>query len=177
MRRPDLVPDCGSCAGVCCVAPSFEASEDFAFDKPAGTRCPNLQRDHRCAIHAELTVRGFSGCAIYDCHGAGQRATRAFSGEHQESERNEAFLVLRAVCELLWLATEAVKLCPGTAADVARGLEERIRHLDAIAGLGDAALFEVDLKPHRDEVQRLARRIGDALGGRTPRRTALRVLR
>ncbi|MCY1016082.1 hypothetical protein [Pyxidicoccus sp. MSG2] len=36
MPRPDLVPDCSACTALCCVATSFERSEDFAFDKPVG---------------------------------------------------------------------------------------------------------------------------------------------
>ena len=82
MRRPDLVPDCGSCAALCCVATSFEAYEDFAFDKAAGVACRYLMRDCRCAIPDALVERGFRGCAAYDCYGASQRATRAFSGAH-----------------------------------------------------------------------------------------------
>src|SRR5215471_13450734 len=104
MRRSDLVPDCGSCAAICCVATSFEASEDFAFDKPAGARCRHLTVECRCAIHDGLVKRGLSGCAVYDCYGAGQRVTRALASA-PEAERNEAFLMLRVVHELLWLLT------------------------------------------------------------------------
>ena len=71
MRRADLVPDCGRCAALCCIATSFEASEDFAFDKAAGTGCRYLTRDCRCAIHDQLAERGFRGCAAYECFGAG----------------------------------------------------------------------------------------------------------
>ncbi len=39
--RHDLRADCGRCAGLCCVAPAFTASADFAIDKPAGQPCPN----------------------------------------------------------------------------------------------------------------------------------------
>ena len=80
MTRPDLVADCPRCAALCCVWSAFDASDDFAFSKPAGVACRNLRRDHRCAIHRELIGRGLRGCAAYDCHGAGQRATLSLVG-------------------------------------------------------------------------------------------------
>ncbi|HZC25622.1 MAG TPA: GAF domain-containing SpoIIE family protein phosphatase, partial [Actinopolymorphaceae bacterium] len=44
----DLRADCSRCAGLCCVAPSFSASADFAIDKAAGRACPHLRTDFRC---------------------------------------------------------------------------------------------------------------------------------
>ena len=41
--RVSLVPDCGSCFGLCCVALPFAASADFPVDKPAGQPCGNLR--------------------------------------------------------------------------------------------------------------------------------------
>ena len=45
--RVSLVPDCGSCFGLCCVALPFAASADFPVDKPAGQPCGNLRSDFR----------------------------------------------------------------------------------------------------------------------------------
>ena len=162
MRRPDLTPDCGSCAAICCVATSFDASEDFAFSKAAGVPCPHVARDCRCTIHDALVARGLSGCAIYDCYGAGQRVTRAFAGR-DERERNEAFLVLRVVHELLWLLTEAAKLCPSSHDELDAHLAREIEALDAIAR---CPTLVVDLRPHRETTHALLRRVGHALGGR-----------
>ncbi|MDQ4009877.1 MAG: pentapeptide repeat-containing protein [Actinomycetota bacterium] len=39
---------------MCCVAPTFSASADFAIDKDAGKACPNLRSDFRCGIHQHL---------------------------------------------------------------------------------------------------------------------------
>jgi uncharacterized protein YjbI with pentapeptide repeats len=76
-----LRPDCEKCVGLCCVAPAFSTSADFAIDKAAGEPCPNLQADFRCGIHASLRDRGFRGCTAYDCFGAGQRVAReVFAG-------------------------------------------------------------------------------------------------
>ena len=53
----------------------------FAFDKPAGKPCPNLA-GHMCSIHEDLETKGFKGCTLYDCAGAGQRVTQErFNGE------------------------------------------------------------------------------------------------
>ena len=61
--------------------PAFAASADFAIDKPAGDPCPNLRADFRCGIHTELRDRGFPGCTVYDCFGAGQQiAQETFGG-------------------------------------------------------------------------------------------------
>lgn len=167
MRRADLVPDCRSCAALCCVATSFEASADFAFDKAAGVPCPNLTRDCRCAIHHALAERGFRGCAAYDCYGAGQRATRAFNGAPaDERRRNEVFLGLRVVHELLWLLTEAAKLRPPSGVDLGAQLAAAIAALDALARQPAAAFLELDLSPHQRAARALLRRVGDALGGR-----------
>ena len=72
--------DCDRCAGLCCVALSFERGPLFALDKPAGEACPHLRADCRCSIHAERAARGFAGCASFDCRGAGQLATALFNG-------------------------------------------------------------------------------------------------
>jgi hypothetical protein len=162
MRRPDLVPDCGRCAALCCIATSFDASEDFAFDKPAGVGCSYLTRDCRCAIHGELVERGLRGCAIYECFGAGPRATRAYAGiAGCEPDRSEAFRVLRVVHELLWLLTQAARLCddPGVAGMLAR----EVAALDAIAALPPAELLDVDLRAPARSARAALRRVGDAL--------------
>jgi hypothetical protein len=35
--------DCGNCAALCCVAPGFAASADFAIGKGPGQPCPHLR--------------------------------------------------------------------------------------------------------------------------------------
>jgi hypothetical protein len=148
MRPSDLVPDCGRCAAVCCVATAFDASEDFAFAKPANAPCKNLTRDCRCAIHDELVPRGMSGCAVYDCYGAGQRVTRAFA---DPDERNAAFMRLRVAHELLWLLAGALPLAPPSlAADIARAVEALGR-------------IDVDARPLRAPTHALLRRVGRSL--------------
>lgn len=68
-----LRADCENCFGLCCVALPFAATTDFAIDKEGGKPCPNLQNDFRCQIHRDLRQKGFRGCTVFDCLGAGQR--------------------------------------------------------------------------------------------------------
>jgi hypothetical protein len=110
---PDLRADCGRCFGLCCVAPAFARSADFAIDKPAATPCPNLLADFRCGIHEKLRDRGFAGCTVYDCFGAGQRVAAEF-GEDWRTRPETAgpmfarFAAMRDVHELLWYLTDAL---------------------------------------------------------------------
>jgi uncharacterized protein YjbI with pentapeptide repeats len=116
--RADLRGDCERCFGLCCVALPFAAATDFAIDKAAGTPCPNLQGDHRCGIHAKLRQKGFGGCTVYDCFGAGQKVSQVtFAGEdwrtaprEQARRMFDVFPVVRQLQELLWYLTEALAL-------------------------------------------------------------------
>ena len=76
----ELQADCAQCFGLCCVALPFAASADFAIDKAAGSPCRNLRTDYRCGIHTELRQRGFNGCTVYDCFGAGQKVSQVTFG-------------------------------------------------------------------------------------------------
>lgn len=113
-----LVADCQRCVGLCCVAPSFGRSADFAFDKPAGVACPNLAADHRCSIHGRLRTQGFGGCVAFDCFGAGQRVTQqTFGGRSDWRDGPQvaaamfgAFAIMRSLHELLRHLDEAHRL-------------------------------------------------------------------
>ncbi len=141
--RARLRADCTRCAGLCCVAPAFAASADFAIDKPAGRACPNLQDDDRCGIHAQLRERGFPGCTVFDCFGAGQQTVQVtFAGAPRWRDSPEqaaavfaAFGVQRLLHELLWYLDEALAL-PETAPlhrelAAMRGRVERLTAADA----------------------------------------------
>jgi hypothetical protein len=171
MLRSNLVADCARCAALCCVAPSFERSEDFSFTKPAGEPCRYLAPDCRCSIHHERLVRGLPGCTVYECHGAGPYVTRAFeSVPGDEAARNAAFLRVRAVHELLWLTAGALELCPAHETELRAELEQQAEALEALA----ARLLreERDTGAHAAATHALLRRVGAALGGRR----SLRVL-
>jgi hypothetical protein len=169
----DLRPDCDRCFGLCCVAPAFAASEDFAIDKDAGQPCPNLLLEFRCAIHSTLLERGFRGCAVYDCFGAGQKvAQETFGGRDWRRNPDSAkqmfaaFMIMRQLHELLWYLAGAMELEP------ARSLREELgAALDEISRLthGDAGeLAKVDVTTHQRDVRSLLLRAGELVRAANP---------
>jgi uncharacterized protein YjbI with pentapeptide repeats len=87
---------------------------DFAIDEPAGTPCQNLDSDFSCAIQDSLRPRGFQGCTVFDCFGAGQNVSQnLFRGISWEAEPETAkdmlgaFKAVRQLHEMLWYLTEA----------------------------------------------------------------------
>jgi hypothetical protein len=150
MNADDLRADCARCAALCCVAPAFDRSAEFAYDKPADTPCRHLAGDDRCAIHAGREGAGFSGCVLFDCYGAGQRIVQELYGGRSWrddpdllAEMSRCFFALRRVHELLMLLGEAAKL--DLSAPVRETLEEHRRRLDPDAGWSPAALLSLDL--------------------------------
>ncbi|TDC41183.1 pentapeptide repeat-containing protein [Micromonospora sp. KC213] len=156
----ELHADCARCVGLCCVAPAFAASTDFAIDKSAGQPCPNLRPDSRCGIHDRLREHGFPGCTVFDCFGAGQRITQhTFGGQDWRTDPGTAaamfaaFTVARPLHELLWYLTEALALTPtGALRDDLSTAIEQTRRLTA----GDVDhLPAVDVDAHRAQVNPL----------------------
>ncbi|MEU6080331.1 pentapeptide repeat-containing protein [Streptomyces sp. NPDC047108] len=164
--RPDLRADCANCFGLCCVALPFARSADFAADKAAGEPCTHLGSDFRCGIHADLRERGFSGCTVFDCFGAGQKVSQiTFGGKDWRRAPGTAgpmfavFPVMRQLHELLRYLTEALAL------PQARPLRAELRRaLDATERLthgSPEALAELDVAAVRQEVVPLLRRAGE----------------
>ena len=167
---PNLRADCTRCFALCCVAPAFAASRDFAVTKPAGQPCPNLRDDHRCGIHTDLRQRGFTGCTVYDCFGAGQHVSQAtFGGRDWRTHPATAramftvFPIMRQLHELLWYLTEARALPKSTPIhtdlDRARAETERLTHQDA------DELQRLDIAAHRHGVNRLLQRASELTRG------------
>lgn len=162
----ELRADCSRCFGLCCVAPGFAKSADFAFNKPSGQPCRNLQDDFGCRIHATLRPQGFPGCVVYDCFGGGQHvAQHTFGGvswrdRPDTGERMfEVFAVMRQLHELLWLLEEAALL--DAAQPLAAQIAEAARETSQLAD-GDAdALCGLDIAAHRDAVNVVLRRASE----------------
>ncbi|MGW0506740.1 pentapeptide repeat-containing protein [Micromonospora sp. NPDC003241] len=158
--------DCARCFGLCCVAPAFAASADFAVDKPAGQPCGHLRTDFACDIHVDLRARGFPGCTVFDCHGAGQRvAQETFGGRDWRTAPEtgplmfDVFAVMRPLHELLWYLTEALALRPPAA--LREELAAALAETDRLAGGSPQDLLAVDVETHRGQVNRLLSRTGD----------------
>ena len=158
-----LRADCERCVGLCCVAPAFAASADFAIDKAAGRPCPNLGADFRCEVHAGLRSLGFPGCVAYDCFGAGQRVSRElFPGTDWRADPGTAagmfaaFSVMRQLHELLWYLAAALGL------PAARPLHPELRaardETEDLARGDVAALEALDMAAFRGQVNAVLRR-------------------
>ena len=152
--RSDLTADCANCFALCCVGLAFTASQDFAVDKSAGTPCPNLAADDRCSIHTGLRGRGFKGCTVYDCFGAGQKLSKeTFGGiswrdAPQAAPRMFAALpVMRQLHEMLWYLAEADTLAAGSAlrTEIGWSAEETQR----LTRLPLEELLALDVAAHR----------------------------
>lgn len=168
--RADLRPDCARCFGLCCVAPGFAASADFAIDKPPGKPCPHLEPDFRCAIHERLRLEGFPGCVAFDCFGAGQRIAQMTFGGRSWRDAPEtaaamfaAFRVLRDLHELAWYLEEALGVTAGAARTelrLALDETERLARGDA------AALVNLDADRYRARVNPLLLAVSAAVRAR-----------
>jgi uncharacterized protein YjbI with pentapeptide repeats len=165
-----LVADCSRCVAICCVAPAFARSSDFAIDKPAGRPCPHLDAHpsghDRCSIHDRLRASGFPGCDVYDCFGAGQHVVQVtFGGLHHRptgaaaAELFATFDVVRRLHELLWYLADAL------ARPRARPVHGELREAQAATvrlAAGDAAaLRALDVDAHGRGIDALLRRASE----------------
>jgi hypothetical protein len=148
------------------VAPAFARSSDFAIDKPAGHACPNLGADFRCGIHASLRPRGFVGCTVFDCFGAGQQVSRVtYGGRSWRDDPDTAgqmfavFGVLRHLHELLYYLTEALAM--PRAAAVHGALAEARDGIEALAAGTPEEVLALDVAPLRAGVGELLGRASE----------------
>src|SRR3954451_2604896 len=170
-----LRADCARCFALCCVAPAFAASADFAIDKPAGQPCPNLGTDFRCGIHADLRRRGFAGCGVFDCFGAGQQVAQVtFGGRDWRREPATAgrmfdvFAVMRQLHELLWYLTEARTL--PAARPLRPDLDRMLADLERHTGGDPEAVLAVDVDAYRQAVNALLLAGSERVGAGVRRR-------
>ncbi|WP_250027567.1 pentapeptide repeat-containing protein [Paractinoplanes maris] len=161
MSERELHADCSRCEALCCVAPAFAKSSDFAINKPAGTPCRNLS-GNRCTIHERLDASGFHGCVVFDCFGAGQRLTQeTFGGSDRSAkpEMLELLPIMRQLHELMWLLTEALRL--DEAHSVHGKLRDALASIDHLAAGSPADLRALDLDAQRRRVNPLLQRASE----------------
>ncbi len=172
-NRPDpgvLRADCARCQGLCCVAPAFVASSEFAFTKPARTPCRHLTADDRCAVHAELGSRGMGGCVAFDCLGAGQQVVAGAAGRHWRDDPDgalfDALEVLTGLHELLWYLDDAVGRAPALAAELDARRAEVLTLVElGISELGNRESGHRELAVERARTGSLLRRVCDVVRG------------
>ncbi|MBJ7472625.1 MAG: pentapeptide repeat-containing protein [Solirubrobacteraceae bacterium] len=161
-RRDALKADCSQCFGLCCVALPFAKTADFAIDKGFAEPCPNLGEDFSCQIHARLRERGFRGCTVYECFGAGQRTSQvSFDGVSWRENREiaipmfEVYSVQRVLHELLWYLAEA--LDRPAAAEIGGALQAAFDETERLTGLPPEDLLALDIEAHREPLADLLR--------------------
>ncbi|WP_018681802.1 pentapeptide repeat-containing protein [Actinokineospora enzanensis] len=173
----ELRADCARCFALCCVVPAFAASADFAIDKPAGTPCPNLLADHRCGVHDSLRDRGFAGCTVYDCFGAGQKVAQDTLGGRPSPRAREVFPVMRDLHELLYYLTEAATL--DAARPIHADLRAALAETERLTGGTVDDLARLDVTEHREAVNSLLRQASELaradIGQKVDRRGALLI--
>lgn len=159
-----LRADCAACFGLCCVAPAFARSADFAIDKPAGDPCPNLLADFRCGIHKRLRPQGFPGCTVFDCLGAGQKVAQVtYRGRswrdapETATEMFDVFAVMRHLHEILWYLTEAAARTSADDVTATLGEVEELTLADA------ETLVGLDVDALRNRVRPLLARTSEQL--------------
>ena len=154
-----LVADCGRCVGLCCVAPGFVASADFAFSKPAGVACRHRRRlalrDPRPA--AAVGPRRVRGVRLLRRRAAGGRPRRrrpAVGPDHICHYRS--YDLVRQLHEP-WYAT-APRASRPAAAPVHPALAAAVGAIDGVIEAGPATLEVDGPATHRGVVAPLLRR-------------------
>ncbi|CAJ62369.1 MULTISPECIES: pentapeptide repeat-containing protein [Frankia] len=171
--HPRLAADCGSCFALCCVAPGFATSADFPISKPPGTPCRHLSARLDCSVHDELRPRGFRGCAVFDCFGAGQQVSQVtFAGRDWRTHPADAarmfdtFTVMRTLHESLHHLGEArarlgeahARLADADRAGLLAELDATTAVTVTLTGADADTLLAADLPAHRRAVHGLLTR-------------------
>ncbi len=174
--RARLRADCGRCAGLCCVAPGFTRSADFPLSKAPGVACGHLSATFTCAVHDELRTRGFHGCVVFDCAGAGQQVTQiTFAGRDWRNHPADAarmfdvFAIMRILHESLRHLTEALTrldLSPGADGELVDALGALWRETVTLTDADADTLLALDVSAHRRAVHAVLSRAGTHLRAR-----------
>jgi uncharacterized protein YjbI with pentapeptide repeats len=138
------------------VALPYAASADFAYDKPAGRPCRHLDA-FSCTLHAELPERGFPGCTVFDCLGAGQQITQhTYDGvtwrdrPDLAGEIFAAFLIMRQLQELRWYLRQADR--GDQPLEVRRRVRRWADRTGALTQQAPEELLQCDVAGHRAAV-------------------------
>ena len=152
--------DCANCVALCCSALAFSRGDDFAHEKPAGKPCRNLDENLGCGIHSALLERGYRGCTVFECHGAGQRVTQETfgGGDWREGEglREAMFAVfplVRQLHEVLWLLAEARRRTADRS--LLRRIDTLFDQVDAQAASPDLASLRAAVETSRPAASEL----------------------
>ncbi|CAH0261926.1 hypothetical protein SRABI96_03451 [Peribacillus sp. Bi96] len=146
--------DCKKCFGLCCVALPYAKSADFALNKDGGTPCKNLQSDYRCGIHKNLRVKGYRGCTVYECFGAGQKVSQVtYQGNDWRNNPASAkgifdvFPIMQQLHEMLCYLNEALNL--EEAQPIYKELQDALTETEQLTFLNPKSIMELNVPAHR----------------------------
>lgn len=158
--------NCEACFGLCCVALPYAKSADFAFNKNGGQPCKNLQNDFRCQIHKDLRSKGFKGCTVYECFGAGQKVSRIiYSGKdwREDSKRAEemfqVFPIVQQLHEMLYYLQEA--LHREEAKPIYEELQLMLEETEALTLQPPETILNLHVPSHRSRVSQLLHKVSE----------------
>ncbi|MGE8017384.1 pentapeptide repeat-containing protein [Peribacillus frigoritolerans] len=161
-----LRADCENCFGLCCVALPYAKSADFAFDKDGGTPCSNLQSDYRCGIHESLRAKGYKGCTVYECFGAGQKVSQlTYDGNDWRDnpalakEMFEVFPIMQQLHEMLCYLNEALNL--EDAEPLYRELQAAFEDTEYLTKQSSKSIMDLNVPAHRTIVNDLLLRTSE----------------
>ncbi|PGS03793.1 MULTISPECIES: pentapeptide repeat-containing protein [Bacillus] len=161
-----LRADCENCFGLCCVALPFAASADFAVNKDSGKPCSNLQSDFRCSIHKNLRQKGFKGCTVFECFGAGQKVSQVTfegvdwrKGPEQAKKMYDVFPIMHQLHEMLWYLNEALTL--KVTSPIYGELRDAIEETERLSRLSSDLLMKINVPLHRVDVNTLLLRTSE----------------
>ncbi|MFZ7942898.1 MULTISPECIES: pentapeptide repeat-containing protein [Bacillaceae] len=167
--------DCENCFGLCCVALPYAKSADFPIDKEGGTPCSKLQHDFRCGIHNQLRNKGFRGCSVYECFGAGQKVSQVtYNGNDWRNhpthakEMFDVFPIMQQLHEMLYYLNEASSL--KETQPISRDLETALQETENLTHLSANSILELDVPSHRVMVNELLLRTSEFVRAKVPPR-------
>lgn len=158
--REGLKADCTKCFGLCCTALNIVASSDFPINKPAGIPCVNLQNDYGCQIHSHLRNKGFKGCTVFDCLGAGQVVSQVtFKGQSWRENPKirekmfRVFPIMEQIYEMIAYTAEALSYdIPYALSDK---LSAQLKEMQSLTKLDAEQLLSLDLVMYRLPLNKL----------------------
>lgn len=170
--RKSLTADCSKCFGLCCTALHIVESSDFSMNKPAGTPCMNLQSDYSCQIHSQLREKGFKGCTVFDCLGAGQVVSQVtFNGQSWRESPDigkkmfQVLPIMEQIHEMIAYVAEAPSY--DIPDDLANKLTTKLKELQNLTKLDADNLLSLDLVMYRFSINELLTEAGDFVRKKT----------
>jgi uncharacterized protein YjbI with pentapeptide repeats len=123
-----------------------------------------------CDIHDDLRAKGFAGCTVYDCLGAGQQLSQVTFGGRDWREHpaiaGQMFALLpimRQLHEFLWYLDAALTSAPDAA--LRRDLETAMEVTTDLVALSPDVLATLDVAAHRALIGPLLIRTSEQVRG------------